>query len=279
MRSLFLLLWRNNFLIIFLLLEGLSFYLLVQNNKFHNASVFNSANKVTARLYEGVSYVTEYIQLKTTNENLAHENAMLKKYLPESYYNNSFSKTLVRDTGVMQQYSYVTAKVINNSTNKRNNYLTLDKGSLHGIEPEMGVISSRGVIGIVKDVSPHFCTVMSVLHKDTRISTRLKKSPYFGSLEWDGTDPREATLTQITTSTRIAKGDTLMTTTYSSIFPQDIMVGTIRDFSVKPGESFYTIRVLLSADFGSLSYVYIVGNVLKREQLELEHKSTTENAH
>jgi rod shape-determining protein MreC len=278
MRSLFQLLWRNNFLITFLILEGFSFYFLVQNNKFHNASVLNSANKVTARIYEGVNYVQEYIHLKTNNENLAGENAMLRSSLPDAFYNNSFIRKTVRDTSLLQQYSYIMARVINNSVNKRNNYLTLDKGSLHGIEPEMGVISSTGVVGIVKDVSPHYCTVMSVLHKDTRISTRLKKSAYFGSLEWDGQDPTEATLKQITTSTKIAKGDSLVTTTYSSIFPQDILVGTVKDFSVKPGESFYTIRVKLSSDFSSLSFVYIVGNVLKREQLELEHKSTKENA-
>jgi len=278
MRSLFLLLWRNNFLITFLLLELLSFYLLVENNKYHNASVLNSANRMTARIYEGVNYVQEYIHLKTNNENLARENAMLRSRLPEAFYNNSFTRETVTDSAVRQQYSYITASVINNSVNRRNNYLTLDKGSLHGIEPEMGVISSTGVIGIIKDVSPHYSTVMSVLHKDTRISTRLKKSSYFGSLEWDGADPGEATLRQITTSTRIMKGDTVVTTTYSSIFPQDIMVGTILDFSVKPGESFYTIRVKLSTDFRSLSFVYVVGNVLKREQLDLQNKSAKENA-
>ena len=279
MRSLFLLLWRNNFLIVFLLLEGLSFYFLVQNNKFHNASVLNSANKVTARIYEGVNYIQEYIHLKTNNENLARENAALRSSLASAYYDNSFQNVKITDTIHLQQYSYIMAKVINNSTNKRNNYLTLDKGSLHGIKPEMGIIASTGVIGIVKDVSPHYCTVMSVLHKDTKISTRLKKSAYFGSLEWDGRNPKEAILRQITTSTKIAKGDTLVTTTYSSIFPEGILVGTVKDFTVKPGDSFYTITVLLSSDFSSLSFVYAVGNLLKKEQVELELNSSKENAH
>lgn len=279
MRSLFLLLWRYNFLITFLLLEGLSVYLLVQNNNFHHASVLNSANKVTARIYEGVNYLQEYIHLKTNNENLARENATLRGNMKDAYYSIAFSKIEIVDSLHLQQYNYVMARVINNTVNKRNNYLTLDKGSLQGVEPEMAVIASTGVIGIVKDVSPHFCTVMSLLHKDTRISTRLKKSSFFGSLEWDGSDPTEATLRQITTSTRVAKGDTLVTTTYSSIFPRDIMVGTIKNFYVKPGDSFYTIQVALASDFRSLSFVYIVGNVLKKEQVELEQQSTKENAH
>lgn len=279
MRSLFLLLWRNNFLLFFLTLEGFCFYLLVQNNKFHQASVFNSANKVTARVFEGVNYVQEYIHLKTNNENLARENATLRAMLPQAFYQKGFDKTAVNDTLLLQQYAYVTARVVNNSTNRRNNYLTLDRGSIHGIQTEMGVMASTGVVGIVKDVSSHYCTVMSLLHKDTRISTRLKKSGYFGSLEWDGLNPREAILKQITTSTKIAKGDTLVTTAYSSIFPQDVLVGTVKDFYVKPGDSFYTITVLLSTDFNKLSFVYIIGNVLKHEKVELELKTTKENAH
>ena len=261
-----------------MLLEGLSFYLLVRNNNFHNASVLNSANKVTANIYESVNYVREYIHLKTNNESLARENAQLRSRLPDAFYDISRTETTVSDTLLRQQYTYITARVINNSVNRRNNYLTLDKGSVHGIEPEMGVVASSGVIGIVKDVSPHFCTVMSLLHKDTRISTRLKKNNFFGSLEWDGTNPTEATLRQITTSTRVAKGDTLVTTSYSTIFPRDILVGTVKDYYVKPGESFYTIRVALASDFRSLSFVYIVNNVFKKEQRQLEQQVSQQHA-
>lgn len=253
--------------------------MLIQNNKYHNASFFHSANKVTARIYEGVNYIQEYIHLKTNNENLAKENALLRSNLPGAFYDNTITIRHVYDTLHIQQYAYVTARVINNSVNKRNNYLTLDRGSIHGIKPEMGVIASTGVIGIVKDVSPHYCTVMSILHKDIRISTRLKKSTYFGSLEWNGSDPQEATLRQVTTSTKIAKGDTLVTTTYSSVFPEGILVGTVKDFTIKPGDSFYTINVLLSTDFRSLSFVYIINNLMKGEQLKLEQNSQTDHAH
>lgn len=273
MRSLFLLLWRNNFTLLFLLLWSFCFFLIIRNNNFQQVSVFNSTNKVTASVLEAVNYVKEYINLKENNSSLARENASLKGMLPGAYYENGLVKTVVADSSRTQQYSFITSRVVNNSVNRRNNYLTLDKGSIHGVKKDMGVISSSGVVGIVKDVSEHYCTVMSVLHKNTRISTRFKNSSYFGSLVWDGLDSREATLLEVPKHVTFANGDTLVTTVYSTIFPEGVMVGRVKGSKIKAGDNFYTIQVSLSTNFANLSHVYIVDNLLKGEQLQLEAKT------
>jgi rod shape-determining protein MreC len=270
MRNLFLLLWRNNFFILFILLEVLCFYLIVQNSKFQRAAFINSANAVSANIYETKSYVREYIGLKKTNQQVAAENAMLRTLLPESKYDSSYHSTLVKDTTLMQQYTFIAARVINNSVIRRNNYLTLDKGEIHGVKPEMGVISGNGVIGIVKNVSPHYSTVMSVLHKDSKVSARFKKNQFFGSLVWDGLNPQYATFKDIPAHVSFTKGDTIVTTPYSSVYPDGIPIGTIESSELKPGENFFTIHIRFFTSYQNLSYVYIVNNLLKKEQKELE---------
>ena len=255
---------------LFLLLLSLSFYLIILNNNFQQVSIFNSTNKISASILEAVNYVKEYINLKENNASLARENARLKSQLPDASYENGILHTVVADSSRFQQYSYITARVINNSINRRNNFITLDKGSLQGVKKDMGVISSFGVVGIVKDVSLHYCTVMSLLHKNTRISTKFKNSNYFGSLVWEGTDVKEATLLEIAKHVKFQVGDTLLTTVYSSIFPEGVMVGVVKDFELRPGDNFYHINVKLSTNFANLSHVYIVDNLLKKEQWELE---------
>ncbi|CAN5505030.1 rod shape-determining protein MreC [soil metagenome] len=276
MRLLFLLLWRNNFTLLFLILQVFCIYLLVQNNKFQNASVLNATNAGVAKAMEGVSYVQEYVHLRENNEGLATENAKLRTLLKDAAYDQDSSRILVNDSSRKQQYAYVTAKVINNSINRRNNYLTLNKGSVEGIKPEMGVITSSGVVGIVQQVSEHYCTVMSLLHNKTRISAMIQRNNFFGSLAWDGTDPSIATLNEIDKTVPVQKGDTIVTTSYSSIFPAGIMIGKVEEARLKPGSNFHEIRIKLSTRFDNLSYVYIVDNLLKNEQRNLETKSETE---
>lgn len=277
MKSLFLLLWRNNFTLLFVLLWSLSFLLVIKNNNFQQVSVFNSTNKVVASVLEAVNYVKEYINLKENNASLARENSNLKSLLPGTWYENKALRTVVDDSLRTQQYTYITGRVVNNSINRRSNYLTLDKGSIHGIEKDMGVISSAGVVGIVKDVSEHYSTVMSVLHKNTRISTRFKNSNYFGSLVWDGVDSKEATLLEIARHVKFKTGDTLVTTVYSAIFPEGVMVGVVKDSELKTGDNFYKITVKLSTNFNNLSHVYIVDNLLKNEQQQLESNTVSKD--
>jgi rod shape-determining protein MreC len=269
MRNLFILLWKYNFFLLFLLTESVCSFLIVQNNNFQHASFINSTNKVAADIHAIVSDITEYINLKTTNEALSRENANFRSFMPDVFYIDSVQKKITNDSVYKQQYTFMTAKVINNSTNRRNNYLTLNRGSEQGVLPEMGVVSSKGVVGIVKDVSMHFCSVISILHKDSRISTKIKKNGYIGSLVWDGFNAGYAILKDIPKHVKLAIGDTLVTSSFSSIFPEGIMIGVIDKFDSKPGD-FYLIDVKLSTDFSNLSYVYLVTNVLKEEQKKLE---------
>ena len=190
--------------------------------------------------------------------------------LNDAKYDVDSSRIVVNDSINFQQYKYITAKVINNSINHRNNYLTLNRGSLQGVKPEMGVITSKGIVGIVKQVSEHYCTVMSFLHKDTRISGMIKRNKFFGSLVWDGVDPAIATLNEIDKTVPVQKGDTIITTAYSAIFPAGIMLGTVVEAKLNPGSNFHQIRVRLSTRFDNLSYVNIVDNLMKNEQRELE---------
>ena len=269
MRNLFILLWKYNFFILFLLIESFCSYLIVQNNNFQHASFINSTNKVAANIHSVVSDITEYINLRTYNDALSRENAGLHSLMPDVFYIDSVQKIVFNDTVYKQQYTFMPAKVINNSVNRRNNYLTLNKGSSQGVKPEMGIITSKGIVGIVKDVSEHFCSVMSLLRKDTRISTKLKKNNYIGSLVWDGYNAGHATLKDIPKHVKIERGDTLVTSSFSAIFPDGVLIGVVDIVEQKQGD-FYLIDVKLSTDFSNLSYVYVVTNNLKDEQKKLE---------
>jgi rod shape-determining protein MreC len=177
----------------------------------------------------------------------------------------------VNDTLGFQQYEYITAKVINNSVTKVNNYITLDAGYNKGVRKDMSVISSNGVVGIVKDVSEHFCTVMSMLNSKTRISTMIKKNGYFGSTIWSGNSPMMANLLDIPSHAKVNVGDTIVTTSFS-IYPKNIMVGRVAEIGTS-GESFKEIKVRLSTDFQNISYVYIVRDILKIERDTLEART------
>ena len=270
MRNLFLFLWKYNFFIFFLLLEVLCGYLIVQNNNFQRASFVNSTNLVAAKLNYAVSSVTEYINLGITNDALSRENAGFKSLMPEVFYIDSAIRRVESDTVLRQQYTFMTAKVVNNSTNRRSNYLTLNRGSMQGVKPEMGVICPNGIVGIVKDVSDHYCSVISFLHKDSRFSARLKRTSFIGSMVWDGFDATHGKLNDIEKHVKVLKGDTVITTSFSSIFPEGIMIGIVDKVNPSRGSTFQDISIRLATPFGSLSYVYIVENLLKNEQQALE---------
>lgn len=277
MRNLIEFIWKHYFVFLFLLLETLCVYLVVQNNNFQRAGFVNSSNRVSASVLSTAENIQQYFYLKSENERLAKENAELHSHDMLSFsvlVNDQYS---VNDTLFRQKYSYTSAKVVNNSTNRRNNFLTLDKGSKQGITNKMGVISSSGVIGIVKDVSENFCTVMSVLHSKTTISAKLKKDGTFGPLNWDGESFAYATLNDIPTHVRLVKGDTIVTSQYTKMFPENILIGTVESYFRESAKPFYTVKVKLSTDFKKLTHVYIVNNMLKEEQEILEKKSEADN--
>ena len=266
--------WRNHFVFLFLLLEFISFSILVQFNKFQNSSFLSSVNEISGGVYDVVSNVTDYFELKRVNAELAAENARLKSVSKNAFIKRSGDLVFINDTIHVQQYRYLQAKVINNSVNKRNNIILLNQGNKMGVEEGMGVITDKGVVGIVKKVSENYCSVISLLSGKTQISGQLKKNRFFGILTWDENDNAQtATFSDIPIHVKLTVGDTITTRGSSTIFPSGQLIGFVNSFEPIPGSNFYNIKVKLANSFQSLSYCYIVRNLLKDEQLELEKLS------
>lgn len=264
---------RNHFLLLFLLLEIVSFYFIFNYNQYHRKVYLSSSNQVSGYLYKNFSSVIQYFQLKRTNEELVRENSELRNQLDKNSFYAPMLPEIEVDTVAAQHYRYSAARVINNSVNKHFNYLTLNKGLKHGIHPDMGVISSRGLVGVVLNTSENYSTVISLLNTRLRISARLRETGFFGSLNWDGHSYRYATLSGIPAHATPLVGDAVVTSGYSSIFPENILVGTIDEVTIDQGEGFYEIKVLLSVDFKKLEYVHVVEKLEAEEQLELEKLS------
>ena len=270
MKNLFAFVVKHNFIFIFLFLEVLCVWLMVHNGGYQGSHVLNSSNRVVANVYETAAETREYFSLKAENDKLARENAVLRSFLTQNYAIIPTREYKRNDTLYKQQYSYVNAKVVNSTVNRRRNFLTINVGSKSGIGQDMGIASSEGIVGIVTDVSPNFSSAMSLLHKDLKINCQLKKDRSYGPLIWDGEDYRYCLLTDIPTHSKIEKGDTVVTSQLSGIFPEGIMVGTVENYARKNNESFYTVKVRLSADLKKVNHVYIIKNSLKAERDSLE---------
>lgn len=269
---------RHAFIVYFLVLELMSFYLLVQNNNFHRSAFINSSSGMIGDTYEAMNDLNAYLSLKKVNQRISRENAALKNQTMGAFIKTFGTSTVIHDTSYLQKYVYYSAQVLNNSTNKASNYITLDRGELHGIEPGMGVFNKQGVVGVVKDVSAHFCTVMSLLHRDMSISSRIKKNEYFGAVAWTGKNAREAVLNDIPKHVQTAAGDSVVTSGFSSVFPRGIPIGVVTEVRDEVGNNFLEIDMELTTDFKQLNYVYVVKNLLRIEQQQLEQQ-TAEDDH
>ncbi len=270
MRYFFNFLLRNYFIIVFLILESFAVYLTVNNHTFHRSIALSVSGEITGRMENSVNNVTEYLRLKEANTRLAEENSRLRSQIPEliiKKFKQVYSKN---DTVFKQQYQFIPAKVISNSVTRRNNYIMLDKGLVDGIRQDMAVIAPDGIVGIVTKVSTNFAWVNSVLHKQTKISAKIKKNGFVGTITWDGEHYQHGTLNDIPANVLIKKGDTVVTSGYSHIYPSGVMIGRIRDFTVDKGYNFYDITLDFSQDYNKLAYVYVVVNLFKEEQLQLE---------
>lgn len=270
MRNLVKFIIRYYVALLFLILETFSFYLTIQNNFYQRATFLNSSAEISGNIYSVYSSIKEYFYVKNENDKLALENITLRKLLKNNYFDNRLILNHFSDSIYKQQYDYINAKVVNNSVFRQTNFITINKGRKQGIKPDMAVINSQGIVGIVKDVSPNFSNVISAININAHISAKIKKSDYFGTLSWDGIDYRCASLNEIPFHVKIVKGDTIVTSGYSSIFPEGIMIGVIKDFNFNEGNDFYNIHIALSTDYLNINHVYVISNLLKDEQLNLE---------
>jgi len=272
MRHILAFIWKHSFFFLFLVLEVLSITLLVNKSYYQRAVITNLTDGFTGSVYDSYSSVTGYFHLKKENERLAMENAMLWQSMKKGQLTTDTATTTLFDTLNRQTYKFTVAKVISNSSNNRNNYLMLNKGKRHGITPDMAVINPQGIVGTIVSVSENFSWVMSALNKHAKVSARINRLNQMGTVVWQGSSPRTGSLTDIPVHVKVAKGDTIYTSGYSYIFPEGIMVGTVEDIKIREGEHFYDIDFKWAADFNSLSYVYIVKNLLREEQVELSKK-------
>jgi rod shape-determining protein MreC len=249
-------------------MEILSFTLIFQYNRFHRAGVLNFASSIQGFTYSKVLRFQEYLNLRKINQELINENNLLHNQL-DHYKQMAMNAPVLSTPSTGRKYTYIPSRIINNSINKQYNYLTLNRGRNNGIRPEMAVISPQGIVGMVYAASGSFSTVISVLNRDFRLSAKIKKNNYFGSLTWDGINPHMAVLSEIPYHVNVQKGDTIVTSGYSTIFPEGILVGTVTSYKVEES-NFFRINVELSVDFNQINYVYVINNLLGDEQVSLE---------
>nr|WP_294898906.1 rod shape-determining protein MreC [uncultured Pedobacter sp.] len=258
------------FLIIYL---TISFALLIRNNDFQRASTFNSSNEVIGNIYQKVNSINKYLDLNLVNDSLARENVRLRNELKSSFLDDSVVSKTVTDTIHKVKYEYILAEVVNKSITSRNNYITINRGSKQGLKKGMGVIGPDGVVGIVWNVSENFASIQSILHEDTRITSSIEGTPYFGPLIWEGKDPNVVTLTDIPNQLNLKPKARVITSGLGVIFPKGILIGTVLKSGVKGGGSFLDIYVKLSTNFYALQYVYVIKNNFQSEQEDLEDQN------
>ncbi|VAW16295.1 Rod shape-determining protein MreC [hydrothermal vent metagenome] len=247
-------------------------------NNYQKVRFLNSSNRVSGAVYELFNSVSGYFNLANVNEELALENTKLRNELSRHRGIEQKAGLFLPDksTGGLT-YSFTSAKVIHNSVNKQYNYITLDKGAKDGVMPDRGIISKDGVIGILTNVSKTYSAGMSILNRKSNISAKLKRNNYFGSITWDGRDYRYVQLKEVPLHVELHKGDTIVTSGYSSYFPEGVVIGVIHSFEKKGGEYFYSISVELGVDFKSITYVDIINNLKVGEIKELEKLNGNED--
>lgn len=271
MRSLFRLLVKNYPFLLFLFLEVISVVFIINYNSFQRSRYLNTSNAVSASLYNSYSAVIQYFSLKKVNKSLMEENALLRNQIDQ--YENLITDSTMVGAITDSTFHYISARVINNSVNKQQNYITINRGRKHGVKPDQGIISSTGIVGIITSVSESYSMGLSVLNPRWSISAKLKKNGYYGSLIWNGKNYKNAELNEIPFHVEVDVGDTIVTSGYSSVFPEGIMVGTVESFTQPPGENYYVINVALSTDFKSVTWVEVINDLKADELQELKQET------
>lgn len=265
MRYLIAFLWKNSFFFLFVFLECIAFMLMINSQNYQGAVIINSTNQFTGTVNSISSDIVDYFQLRKSNKRLLDENALL--------LNNQESSFIISDTVFQYRdsiYQFIGAKVISNSTHKRNNYIMLNRGRKHGIEIDMGVISDKGLVGTVIAVSENFCSVMSALHKDSKISARIKKNKQLANVLWNEIDYKYGILKDIPTHIDVQPNDTIISSGNSLIFPEGILIGTVTEYHEEDGKSLNSASIRFACDFNALYYVYIIKNLKRDELLNLQ---------
>lgn len=264
---------KYDYIEVFILLVIVSLVLMSRTSYYQSSKIVAWTNNIAGNWYQGINSIGGYFGLKGENDRLAAENAQLRAQLASSYLSYNDSVFVVNDTTYRQRYSYTEARVIKNSWSQQNNYIMINKGSAHGIEPDMAVISPEGIVGVVMSVSTNFSTIMPVLHSDSRNSVKVRRTGISGSLVWDGLDYRYAQIIDVPTTHKFEADDTIVTSGLANDFPEGIPVGYVKDAENLSGSGFYRVRIRLATDFNKLDHVYIINNHFREEQEKLMEKT------
>lgn len=258
---------RNKTFLLYLFLLFLSIVFTIQSHSYHRSRFINSANFLTGGIYNSVNNIQSFFNLREQNQLLQEENNYLKSILYNA--DGYLQSTFIDSTRFYGNYKFTPARIIKNSYAATNNVLLLDKGKKDSIKQDFGVITSKGILGIIDNTSNKYATVLSILNTNIKISAQLKNTNHFGSLVWDTKSPNMVQLTEIQKIAPLKKGDTIITSGRSIIFPKGIQIGTIESFKLDDAENFYTINVKLFNDMTDIEYVYVIENINREEINEL----------
>lgn len=267
MRNLIRFLVRYYAFLLFLLLEGASLWLISQHRTYHHVRISNSTGKLVGGVNTAYFDLVSYFSLQRVNDSLQQEIALLRGgVLPPAVDITLVQRDSITDTIYDTRYTYLPVKVLHSPIHRADNYILIDKGTDDGVTEGMGLVGPSGIAGKVVHASPHYATVMSVLHRDFRTAVMLSRNGVRGTLRWSPYQPREAAMEYVVEPADLKVGDTVVTAAASTFYPAGIPVGLVQAFSTKPGENFYQISILLSTQFNNLQYGYIVVDMYKAEK-------------
>lgn len=264
MQSILIFLYSLRTFLLFVLLEIIAIWLIVSYNSQQGSVFFNSSNELIGRSLGTKNNVSEYFSLREENNRLLDTNAELLAEL-EMYRKPADSLFIPLDSLFMSSFDFKGAKVINNSIRLSQNHLTINKGADHGVKAGMGVFNGQGVVGRVKGVSRNFATVISLLHTELLISSKIESTEVFGSIKWDGKSSKNAKLLYVPRHVKVQIGHRIVTSGYNAVFPEGILIGKILEVSQGSDTNYLDITVQLSTDFTKVSYVYLVENAIEEE--------------
>lgn len=277
MRNIFLFIRRYFTFLAFVMLQIFSLWMLFKFNRIHRAAFLGVANEVTGRVNTQVDKLDDYFHQGEENKRLHRMNDSLLNLLKTNYAFPDTGQRLVVDSIMVdsikqfRKYVWRDAKVVYNTVSSEKNYLQLNRGARYGIRDNMAVLNSDGaVVGQVVAVSNNFSQVMSLIHVQSSVSAALKKTGDAGRLEWDGKDPRFVLLRGISKSVAVKMGDSVVTSRYSYNFPPEKLIGTVAGITSDPATGFYLLRIKTNVNFRSVQQVFIVENLQREEQLQLE---------
>ena len=276
MRNVFLFIRKYSNFLFFLLLQITALSFLFRYNNYHEAAFMNVAGDFTGSLNQRYSKVAYYFRLKKINEQLAAENLRLNQLIRENYEKVDGNEKSILDTvqtdslREIRKYTWLGAKVVGSTVNTQVNFMTIHRGLLEDVRPNMGVVSPQGIVGTVVNVSDHYASVMTLLHRQYKVVVKLKNGGERGTVEWDGVSPMFVTLKDIPKSAKLKEGDSVVTSPTSSLFPGNLMVGTIADIVDDKSSNFYTLKVKPATNFFTIEYVYVIVNSQFIEQKRLE---------